>query len=85
MSFCLVSYTDVTVPTVCVTEGAMEQLNGNLRCRSMPNAGKAWGFRGVRRRGDEGDEFWLDRGWREGQAGQINGPVEAVRYTSLTR
>ena len=28
---CLVSYTDVTVPTVCVTEGAMEQLNGNLQ------------------------------------------------------
>ena len=28
---CLVSYTNTTVSTVCVTDGAMEQLNGNLQ------------------------------------------------------
>ena len=28
---CLVSYTDTTLSTVCVTDGAMEQLNGNLQ------------------------------------------------------
>ena len=28
---CLVSYTDTTIPTVCVTDGAVEQINGNLQ------------------------------------------------------
>ena len=28
---CLISYTDTTVTTVCPTDGAMEQLNGNLQ------------------------------------------------------
>ena len=28
---CLISYTDTTLPTVCVTDGAVEQINGNLQ------------------------------------------------------
>ena len=28
---CLISYLDTTMPTVCVTDGAVEQINGNLQ------------------------------------------------------
>lgn len=28
---CLIDYTDITMPTVCVTDGAVEQINGNLQ------------------------------------------------------
>ena len=28
---CLISYSDTTMPTVCVTDGAVEQINGNLQ------------------------------------------------------
>ena len=28
---CLISYLDTTIPTVCVTDGAVEQINGNLQ------------------------------------------------------
>lgn len=28
---CLISFSDTTIPTVCVTDGAVEQINGNLQ------------------------------------------------------
>ena len=37
---CLISYVDTTAPTVSVTDGAMEQLNGNLQLSIYTSRGQ---------------------------------------------
>ena len=80
---CLVSYTETTVTTVCVTDGAMEQLNGNLQLDLCPTRAGNEEAGGIRRRGDEGDEWPLRLGWRgKGQGWSDQWPRGVVRWRS---
>lgn len=40
---CLISYLDTTIPTVCVTDGAVEQINGNLQLSIYVPRGQGMG------------------------------------------
>ena len=74
---CLVSYTDTTVTTVCVTDGAMEQLNGNLQLSIYVPRGQ--GMKALEEYGAEAmkvmNSLYDWGGAVKVKAGQINGPV----------
>ena len=74
---CLISYTDTTLPTVCVTDGAVEQINGNLQLSIYVDRGQgmkaleeysAEAMKVMNTLFDWGDPVTV-------KAGQINGPV----------
>ena len=74
---CLISYTDTTIPTVCVTDGAVEQINGNLQLSIYVPRGQgmkaleeydAEAMKVMNTLFDWGDPVKV-------KAGQINGPV----------
>ena len=74
---CLISYTDTTVTTVSPTDGAMEQLNGNLQLSIYVPRGRgmkaleeysATGMQVMNSLYDWGNSVKV-------KAGQINGPV----------
>jgi hypothetical protein len=74
---CLISYTDTTIPTVCVTDGAVEQINGNLQLSIY--VPRAQGMKALEEYGAEAMKVmntlfsWGDP--VKVKAGQINGPV----------
>ena len=74
---CLVSYTDVTVTTVCVTDGAIEQLNGNLQLSIYVPRGQ--GMKALEEYGAEAmkvmNSLYEWGGTVKVKAGSINGPV----------
>ena len=74
---CLISYSDTTIPTVCVTDGAVEQLNGNLQLSIYAPRG-----RGMKALGEYSAEAMKVMNslydWGNAvkvKAGQINGPT----------
>ena len=77
---CLISYTDTTVPTVCVTEGAMEQINGNLQLSIYVQRGQ--GMKALEEYGAEAMKVMNNLyDWGESvkvKAGPINGPVSLL-------
>ena len=73
---CLVSYTDTTVTTVCPSNGAMEQLNGNLQLSIYVPRGQ--GMRQLEEYSATGMQVMNNLILGESvtvKAGQINGPV----------
>lgn len=74
---CLISYTDTTVTTVCPTDGAMEQLNGNLQLSIYAPRGR--GMKALEQYGTEAMKLMNNlydwSGSVKVKAGQINGPV----------
>ena len=74
---CLISYTDTTVTTVCPTEGAMEQLNGNLQLSIYVPRGR--GMKALEQYSATGMQVMNSLyDWGSSvkvKAGQINGPV----------
>ena len=74
---CLISYSDTTMPTVCVTDGAVEQLNGNLQLSIYARRG-----RGMKALGEYSAEAMKAMNtlyqWGNSvkvKAGPINGPT----------
>ena len=74
---CLISYLDTSMPTVCVTDGAVEQINGNLQLSIYVPRGRgmkaleeysATAMTVMNRLYDWGGSVKV-------KAGQINGPV----------
>ena len=74
---CLISYTDTTVTTVCPTDGAMEQLNGNLQLSIYVPRGR--GMKALEEYSATAMQVMNNLySWGESvtvKAGQINGPV----------
>ena len=74
---CLISYTDTTVTTVSPTDGAMEQLNGNLQLSIYVPRGR--GMKALEEYSATGMQVMnslYDWGGNvKVKAGQINGPV----------
>ena len=74
---CLISYTDTTVTTVSPTNGAMEQLNGNLQLSIYVPRGQ--GMKKLEEYGAEAmkvmNNLYEWGSTVEVKAGQINGPV----------
>jgi len=74
---CIVSYTDTTVTTVSVTDGAMEQLNGNLQLSIYVPRGR--GMKALEEYSATAmqvmNSLYDWSGAVKVKAGQINGPV----------
>ena len=74
---CLISYADTTLPTVCVTDGAVEQINGNLQLSIYVDRGQ--GMKVLEEYGAEAMKVMNTLfAWGDSvtiKAGQINGPV----------
>ena len=74
---CLISYTDTTVTTVSPTDGAMEQLNGNLQLSIYVPRGR--GMKALEEYSATGMQVMNSLyDWSNSvnvKAGQINGPV----------
>ena len=74
---CLISYTDTTLPTVCVTDGAVENINGNLQLSIYVERGQ--GMKALEEYGAEAMKVMNTLyGWGSPvtvKGGQINGPV----------
>ena len=74
---CIVSYTDTVMPTVCPTDGSVEQINGNLQLSIYVPRGQ--GMKQLEEYGAEAMKV-MNRLYEWGgtvkvKAGQINGPV----------
>jgi hypothetical protein len=73
---CLISYSDTTIPTVCVTDGAVEQINGNLQLSIYVPRGR--GMKALEQYSAEAMKVMNSLyDWGEAvkvKAGQINGP-----------
>lgn len=80
---CLISYTDTTIPTVCVTDGAVEQLNGNLQLSIYMPRGRGMGA--LELYAAEGmkvmNTLYEWKNHVKVKAGQINGPVALLDGT----
>ena len=74
---CLISYLDTTMPTVCVEDGAVEQINGNLQLSIYAPRGRGMGA--LELYGAEAMKVMNNLfDWGAAvkvKAGQINGPV----------
>ena len=73
---CIVSYTDTVMPTVCPTDGSVEQINGNLQLSIYVPRGQ--GMKQLEEYGAEAMKV-MNRLYDWGadvkvKAGQINGP-----------
>ena len=73
---CLISYNDTTIPTVCVTDGAVEQINGNLQLSVYAPRGR--GMKALEEYSAEAMKVMNNLfdwgGAVKVKAGQINGP-----------
>lgn len=74
---CLISYLDTTMPTVCVTDGAVEQINGNLQLSIYVPRGR--GMKALEEYSATAmtvmNTLFDWGGTVKVKAGQINGPV----------
>ena len=73
----MISYLDTTLPTVCVEDGAIEQINGNLQLSIYTARGR--GMKTLEEYGGEAMKVMNNLfDWGAAvkvKAGQINGPV----------
>ena len=77
---CIISYNDTTLPTVCVEDGAIEQINGNLQLSIYTPRGR--GMKALEQYGGEAMKVMNTLfDWRAAvkvKAGQINGPQSVL-------
>ena len=81
---CIVSYTDTVMPTVCPTDGSVEQINGNLQLSIY--VPRRQGMKQLEEYGAEAMKV-MNRLYEWGgtvkvKAGQINGPVPCLLVTT---